>query len=178
MSDSMHQLFWEMRHFPYCFLYHFQRWRISFFSQFPRQSNVRRAILEDANQGRRLKMLHFSSFGTKTKHLFTFSKEGDQNAEVFVEHSQSRVRDKGLWIKHSNWTNINRQKCLSKVTKRMSSSALYLRKKVTFAKFWRNLWNASQINRELISSISKKCDFKPPKTRFWVLCTFLRKSSF
>ena len=85
-----------MRHFLTVSFTTFRDEEYLFSRNFQKVSNVRCAILTDPKQGRRLQMLHFSSFGTKTKHLFPFSKEVAQNAEVFVEHSQSRVREKRL----------------------------------------------------------------------------------
>ena len=125
-----------MRHFLNVSVTIFRDEEFLFSRNFQKLRTVSCAILTDPKQGRRLQMLHFSSFGTNTKHLFPFSKEVAQNAEVFVEYSQSRVREKRM---HAQSTNINRQKCLSKVTKKASSSALYLREKVAFARFWRNL---------------------------------------
>ena len=87
-----------MRHFLTVSFTTFRDEEYLFSRNFQKLANVRCAILTDPKQGRRLQMLHFSSFGTNTQHLFHFSKEVAQNVEVFVEHSQSRVREKRLSI--------------------------------------------------------------------------------
>ena len=85
-----------MRHFLSVSFTNFGDEEYLFSRNFQKLPNVRCEILTDPKQGRRLQMLHFSSLGTKTKLLFPFAKEVAHNAEVFEEHSQSRVREKRL----------------------------------------------------------------------------------
>ena len=73
---------------------------------------MRCETLTDPKQGRRLKILDFSSSETESKNFFPFSKEEVRNEEGVVEYSQSSFK-----------RIVNRlcpisQKCSSKPTKK------------------------------------------------------------
>ena len=90
-----------MRHFLTVSFTTFRDEEYLFSRNFQRLRNARCAILADAKQGRRLQISGFSSPETDSRHFFPLSKEEVRNGEVFVEHSQFRVRGKSMEIEHS-----------------------------------------------------------------------------
>ena len=96
---------------------------IFFFAISDKTWNERCAILAEPKQCCRLQILDFSSPETDSRYFFPLSKEEVRNGEVFVEHSQFRVRGKSMETEHS-------QSITSLSWPKHVLSALYLREKV------------------------------------------------
>ena len=104
MHNATHQLFSEMRHFLTVCFFHFQRWRLSFFLAISKtwKCEMRNSCRSKTSSS--IEDTRFLKFRNRFKAFLPFSKEEVRNGEVFVEHSQFRVREKRMQLEHSQST--------------------------------------------------------------------------
>ena len=166
MSDSMHQLLWEMRHFLTVSFTTFRDEECLFFSQFPTRLGMRVAQFLQVQKRSSIEDIRFLKSRNSFKAFLSFPKPKVRNCEVFVEYSQFRVRGKRMKIKHSqSITSLS-------WPKHVFECALPSWKSSHLTSFRTFL---EDIDYRLLRHCFQRCGSKPAKTRLWVLRTFVKK---